>query len=105
MKKIVLSFLVGILIAGLVSFTVVTNYEPNKATAEAQQVQGYYIFYNCRPVLEYDIMKVESISIAMSGTPENLINIAIRKAKDSYGADGIVFLNEDMDSFQIIKFK
>jgi len=38
-------------------------YEPNRATAEAEKIQGIYVFTDCRPVTEYE--HIESVKAAI----------------------------------------
>lgn len=102
-KNLILAFLCGIALSSLVAFTVV-EFTPTKATANVEQVDGIYIFYKSAPVMAYDVIDTQKTTVAMSGKPAELLKIAMKKAKDTPGVEGIVF-NEDMDRYTFIKFK
>jgi len=104
MKKIIINSLLIFTLIGLISFTVFEN--ENNSLAKTEQVQGIYIFYNSKPVSTYDVIGSEKTSFALKGNPEELINIAIKKAKKDFpNTEGIVFTNEDMDVYNFIVFK
>ena len=54
MKKTTIAFAAGLVISGLLAFTAVATYEAKISTAEVEQLQGVYIFTDCKPVKEYE---------------------------------------------------
>ncbi len=105
MKKVFLGLLIGLTLSGLFAFTAI-NFEPKKNTAEVEQIQGLYIFLKSKPVMEYEVIGSEKTTVALKGNPQELLNIALKKAKKDYqNAEGIIFTNEDMDRYDYIKFK
>lgn len=55
MKNLIKGILIGLSLVLLVAFAAI-NYEPKKATAEVEQMQGLYIFTDSKPVLEYEYL-------------------------------------------------
>ncbi|MBL7789033.1 MAG: hypothetical protein JNL75_04275 [Chitinophagales bacterium] len=101
--------LLGALAIFLFSFKA-DSYIPNKATAEVEQIEGFYVFTDSRPIMPYDTLgRVEIGFLVVTEycpTRNNLIQRARRKYKDG---DGIFihystkFLS--LDYATVIKFK
>jgi len=105
MKKIILGLIIGISLSCFVAFKVAT-YEPTKSTSEVEQVGGINIFIKSKPVLEYEVLGSEKTTITWQGKPQEMINLAMKKIEKDYTtAEGVIFTSDDMDRFDIIKFK
>lgn len=109
MKKIILGSLIGIGLSTLVAFTVAT-YDPKKSTGEVEQFEGYYIFVDSRPVMEYEYLgTVKGPSLSMgSGQYTAVRDKLIKRAKKDYPrADALIFTFKDggTDKVDAIKFK
>lgn len=79
--------------------------EPNGKSA-VDQIEGLYIFIQCRPSAEYDYLGSVKKSLAWSGNPKEMLNSMIKKVKKDYPqANGIIFTSIDMDKADAIKFK
>ncbi len=104
MKKLFLGVFIGLILASLFAFKVV--YDATKKTAEVKQQNGLLIFQQCTPVLDYEVLGSEKINLTLTGQPTELLNAMLKKATKKYNnADGIIIINEDMDKFDIIRFK
>ena len=91
----------------LVAFTFI-NYEPKKATAEVEQMQGLYIFTDSKPVLEYEYLGTVKAAISMDGQYQGVRDKLIKKAKKDFPtADGLMmqFKSGGTDKCDAIKFK
>jgi hypothetical protein len=101
--------MIGITLLTLVSFTVAT-YEVKKATAEVEQIDGYYIFINSKPVMDFDYMgtvKEHTVSIAYSDVTE-IRDKLLRRVKKLYpNADALIFTFKDgqKEKVDAVKFK
>ena len=75
--------------------------------ANVEQIEGIYVFMLSKPVGKYEYMgTVEKKGIVMSGKPEEMLNIMIKKAKKEYPqCQAIVFTKVDMYKADCIKFK
>ncbi|MEI8201459.1 MAG: hypothetical protein WCH34_00490 [Bacteroidota bacterium] len=109
MKKIILGSFIGICFTTLVAFTI-ANYEPKKCTGEVQQLEGYYIFVDSRPVMEYEYLgTVKGAVISFGGGQYTTIrNKLIKRAKKDYPrADALIFtfIDGGIDKVDVIKFK
>ena len=86
------------------------NYEPKYSTAEVEQIEGIYIFTDCKPINEYIYMgtvKGPSVS-AGSSQYTNVRDNLIRRAKKEYPtAQGLIFtfVTGGIDKCDAIKFK
>lgn len=80
---------------------------PDKALAKVNREQGYYIFIQCTPVAEYEVLgTVKKTGIVWSGSPEEMYKIIIRRTKKEYPkADGIIFEDVAMEHATCIVFK
>lgn len=103
MKKI-LTLLVCAIAA--MSFAKLPEQETKKEMAAVQQIEGLYVFLQCKPVAANEYLGSVKKSLAWSGKPEEMLNSMIKKVKKDYPkADGIVFTNIDMDKADAIQFK
>jgi len=106
MKKIILGSLIGMGLTTLAAFTVI-NYEPKKATAEVEQMQGLYIFTDSKPVLPYEYLGTVKTSIVMDTQYQGVRDKLIKKAKKDYpNADGLImqFRSGGTDKCDAIKY-
>lgn len=81
--------------------------QTSKALANVDQKEGIYIFMLSKPAAEYQYMgSVEKKGIVMSGKPEEMLNIMLKKARKEYPqADGLIFSELNMYKADCIKFK
>ena len=107
MKKLILSFLIGVSFTALIGAGVV-DYVVSKKTAEVTTIQNLKIFTDCQPVMEYDYLGTIKSSGTMTGQYEPVRNALIKKAKKEYPqAEGIILhlVNGGTDKADVIKFK
>lgn len=72
MKKHLLSFAAGLLVAASLAFTAKTlHFDPaDKGLARVEKKTGKYIFLECEPVQEYDV--AFEIKVTLFAVPENV---------------------------------
>jgi len=90
----------------LASFTVA--YTAGKSTAEANQLQGMYIFTDCTPVQPYTVLGTVEVTTAGSGQYTAVRDKLAAKAKKSYPtADGLLLRLQDgkKDRADVLQFK
>lgn len=107
MKKTILGVLIGFTITATLGFTYMT-YEPSKASAEVEQMQGLYIFTDSKPILEYDYLGTVKATIGMDSQYQGVRDKLIGKArKDFPNADALImqFKSGGSDRCDAIKFK
>lgn len=108
MKKIISAFISGLLLSGLFAFTV-TNYEINKSTAEVNQILGYYVFVDSKPLKEYKYLGTVDKAMSWgSGQYQDVRDAILRKARKKYPeANGLIFHFKDggTDSVDVIQFE
>ncbi len=107
MKKTILGVLIGFTITAMLGFTYM-SYEPKKATAEVEQMQGLYIFTDSKPVLEYEYLGTVKATIGMDSQYQGVRNKMIDKAsRDFPNADALImqFKSGGTDRCDAIKFK
>ena len=109
MKKIILGSLIGIGLMTAVAFTV-ANYEVKKSTAEAEQLQGIYIFTDSKPVKEYEYLgTVKRNTLGFGGAQYTDVRDGlIKRCKEDYpSADGLLLILKagSADRADAIKFK
>lgn len=77
--------------------------------AEVNQVQGFYIFVDSKPVQEYEYLgTVKSGLTFSSGQYQSIRDILVKKARKEYPlGNGIIFHFHDggTDKADIVKFK
>lgn len=108
MKKMnpIATFFAGLLLASTLAFTAI--YEPSKATAEVDRIEGLYIFTNSLPVKEYEVLGTAKVTFAGSGQYTAVREKLIKKAKKEYPeGNGLIFffVNGGTDRAEVIKFK
>lgn len=107
MKKSIYGILIGMGLTTLVSFTSY-NYVLRNNTSEVDQLQGYYIFVNSKPVMEYKYLGTVKCVLPF-GISEysDIRDRLIKKAtKDYPQADGLIFTFKNKNSgCDAIKFK
>ena len=87
------------------------DYQPTKATAEVESIQGILIFSDCKPIQPYDYLgTVKSTGTGgfASGEYASVRDRLIKNAKKDYpNADGLILnLRENKtDQADAIKFK
>jgi hypothetical protein len=80
----------------------------NLALARANKVNGLYIFTDCEPINEYEIVDRESNVMAWSSQYQAIRDKLVRKAvKDQPSASGVIltFSTGGVDKASVIKFK
>lgn len=87
-----------------------SNYEVGKSTADVEQIQGFYVFTDSKPVAEYKYLGTMSNTMGGMFNPQyNVIRDKIlKKARKEYPkADGIILhLNAGgSDKADVIQFK
>jgi hypothetical protein len=105
MKKISLGILTGLSLTLLIAFSTATQ-EIKNSTAEVKQVQGLYIFTDCKPVKEVDYLGTVKVKgVVMSNKYTAMRDLLIKKAKKDFPkADGII-ISDDSFEADAIKFK
>ncbi len=87
-------------------FICISSKQENTGNANAEQVEGYYIFLLSKPVKAYEYIGTVKTGATWSGKPEqNLKSILKRVKKDYPKADGIIFQDVSMEKVDAIKFK
>jgi len=111
MKKLTLGVVIGICFTALIAAGV-ESYTVNKQTAEVNKRFGLFVFTDCNPVLEYEILgEVKSSSaLALSDDYGSRRDALIKKAKKNYpNADGVLLYPEtdglSKTRADVIKFK
>lgn len=98
--------LIGILL--VTNSFIINENGSNKDVAKVEQLQGYYIFTDSKPVAEYDYIGNIKVSVAMSADYKTIRDKLIKKASKEYPrADGLIFhFNKgEADKCEVIKFK
>lgn len=78
------------------------------SSATANQEQGYFIFIESKPITPYEYLGTIELNnwSTYSGSPKQLMNKAIDKAKRDYPkCDGLIFSDMEMHKIDCIKFK
>ena len=112
MKCTFITFLSGLAFAGILSFSLRPMiYDPRKNTAEVEQIQGFYVFIDSKPVMEYDYLGTINGTggrAALNPQYTSVRDALLKRAKKDYPAgDGIIFhLNAGgKDRCDVVKFK
>jgi len=90
----------------LSSFKIAADY--TKASAVVNQVEGIYVYTDCKPVLDYEYIGTIKSSFAGTGQYYQVRNKLLKKCKKEYpNADAIVirFNTNGVDKADVIKFK
>lgn len=74
--------------------------------AKVKTVRGVNIFMYSEPVGEFEYLGTIKISLAITGQPKEMINMALNKlAKQFPQANGIMFTDDQMEKADAIKIK
>ena len=78
----------------------------DRGAAVATQVEGIYIFMLCKPATDYHYLgTVEKKGIVMTGKPDEMLKIMVKKVKKQYPtAEGIIFTELNMYKADCINF-
>lgn len=99
--------LIGASIVALFSFkSSLYDIKPN--TAETEQINGLYIFKDCKPVKEYEVLGTVKLKFIMnSSVYSDARDYLILEAKEKYtSGQGLIFENNrETKTAQVIKFK
>lgn len=97
-------FLILIAMAATLGTTQVQPQQSTPGQAQAQQIQGLYIFFASKPTTQAEYLGSVKVRMCGSSSMER-INCVIKKTKKDYPqAEGIVFQTLDMASADAIKF-
>lgn len=78
----------------------------NNRTANVEPINGIYIYFHSRPAEDYEYIDRYKIQVAMTGKPEELINMMLNKVRKKYPeANGIIITSDELDQCDIIKLK
>lgn len=103
MKKSIL-----LLVAIVIIFSAFKTLNKNNI-AEVEQIQGFYVFVDSKPVAEYEYLGTVKNSVSFSsGQYQSVRDILIKKARKEYPlGTGIIFHfhNGGTDKADVIKFK
>lgn len=95
------TLLCALIISALCSFTLI--YELKTNTAEADQVNGIFIFYHCRPVKQYTYLGTVTLKLVWSDKPGAMTGTMIKRVKEKYPtANAIIFQSESFDKADAI---
>lgn len=108
MKKLIIGSLLGMSVSALFAFRYqATSF--GKSSAEAAQVNGLYIFTDCKPLADYQSLGKVDISFFMWDTQyESVRNNLVRRAKKKYPeAEGVIIKpsRRGVDIAEVIRFK
>lgn len=107
MKKRIAVILLLLSLIGLI-FCFAFKPTIDHSTGTANQEQGYYIFILSKPTSPYEYLGTIELNnwSTYSGSPKQLLNKAIDKAKDKYPkADALIFSDIEMHKVDCVKFK
>jgi hypothetical protein len=100
--------IIGItVICTLLSFISV-NYQPQYSTAEAQCIQGVYIYTDCKPVLPFDSIGYVELGFVSGTQYESIRQHFIKKTKKQFPeAQGLILhlRKTGIDQATVIRFK
>jgi hypothetical protein len=96
-----------ILFAFLIGFSF--KMKVDRSQAEVNQLGGFYIFVDSKPVADYDYIATVKAGITFtSGQYQPVRDLLIKKARKKYpNGDGLIFTfsNGGIDRVDVIKFK
>jgi hypothetical protein len=105
MKKYIKGFIFGISISILLAFTI-ENFKPNSSTAEVNKIEGFYIFTDCKPVIQYDSLGTIEIGFIADTQYESIRANFIKKARNKFpNANGLLlkFNKKGVDKCVVIR--
>ena len=90
MKKQLLGFVFGIGITLLFAFNR-SGFNTQASTAQVNQIEGFYIFTDSRPVMPYDSLGIVEIGFITDTQYESIRNNLIKRTKTKFpNADGLI---------------
>jgi len=105
MKKIILSFVLGLSVPLFFAFDGGYMVKPN--TTEVQQESGIYVFTKCVPVLPFDYLgTVKMPTVLLNGRPKEMYYQAIKRAKEQFAnCNGIILKGDQLEKVEAIFIK
>lgn len=106
-KNSLLSILFCVGLMTLFAFQTI-RYEPKVSTAEVQQIEGFYIFTDSKPVMPYDSLGVVNLGVVGDTQYESIRKNLIKRArKDFSEGNGLIMdLNKGgLDKCIVIRFR
>lgn len=105
--SVVLSVFIVAISVTFISMSFAFKDYSDKNTASVQQKDGIYIFMFSTPLADYEKLgTVKKTGIVLSGKPEEMFNILLRRCKKDYpSATGLIFSSVQMDEADAIRFK
>lgn len=82
--------------------------QAKKSTAEVNQYNGVYVFFDCKPVLEYEHVATFKKAFVINSTSELISKAAAYVRKEYPTAEAVIIRNSQSmskDEFEVIKFK
>jgi hypothetical protein len=107
MKQSLFSFLLGGVLTSLLAFQM-PDFSPDASTAQVQQIDGFYVFCDARPVMPYDSLGMVTLSFVSGTQYESIRNSLMARARRKYAdANGIILnLNRTwIDRATVIRFR
>jgi hypothetical protein len=91
MRRVLASFILGIIFTGIVAFSVTTD-APKKNLAEVDQISGLYIFVKSKPIQEFEYLGTVKGPIIGNHEFDKLLEVMITRAqKDFPEANALIF--------------
>lgn len=105
-ERLKYNLIAGAIIAAIAIAVSAFAASPNDRTAKVQRTGAVFVFVECYPTDEFDVVGSESIGITMSGKYSEIKEKLLKKAaKDFPTADGIIIASPDEGKATVIKFK
>lgn len=107
MKKHLIGFFFGISVTILFAFKV-ANFLPNASTAEVNNIEGFYIFTDSKPLMPYDSIGVLEIGFVSDTQYESIRGSFVKKARSKFpNANGLImkFDKKGVDKCIVVKMK
>lgn len=111
MKK----FINSILVFGFIGLSLTTVFafsryreivEDEKSRAAVEQIDNVYVFYQCKPVSDFETVGQVKAGLTLKGSPDELLHGLISNAKKKFpSCDGILIGDIGMSRADAIKFK
>lgn len=104
-RPIVFIIFLALLYIGLSSSMLYKGiHDAEKSHAAVNQVQGVYVFVDCKPIKETQYVGTVKAGVTWSGSYKEVIEKLVKKAKKEYpDAEGIIFNGDE--KADVIKFK
>ncbi len=114
MKNILFGITIGLLLSGIMAFTVLkegkdnrnlnqTQPEKDLSLARVQKMSGKLVFLSCEPVSSYDVaFEIRGVTLSTMKTPNEMANFVVKNAlriskRDSIEFDGVVIGSGKVD--------